>query len=218
MIVNVILGTGACAPQKDERGIVKMCKRTFAKFGICLINLLIFASAAYSQTSRISTFSTFSIYPSADTVIARRDFRSLVTDIVVRDDTAIFVGANHDGLYAVDGKQADLPVLAYLPMPDHDHWANDIEVVSPDTLWLSDLSGLRKLYFTGNAFEELASYFDGRRIAGGTCVIHCLLCACAEHPYLTKTCGALQYFIRLFSSHRCFQRSEVLVFKGRAIC
>ena len=104
--------------------------------------------------------------PLSDYVIARREFLSLVTNIIVQDDTTVFVGVNHDGLYALDGKQPDLPVLASYLMPDHSHWVSDIEPVSHDTIWLCDINSIKKICFTGNSFVVLASYFDGRKIAG----------------------------------------------------
>ncbi|MBN2541934.1 hypothetical protein JXI42_03630 [bacterium] len=104
--------------------------------------------------------------PAEEIILARRDFLSIMTRIIVRDDTLLFVGVNHDGIYALDGTEPDLPILAYTPMPDHDHWVADFELTPPDTLWLSDMKGLRKLHFNGSSFIELESYFEGRKVAG----------------------------------------------------
>jgi len=94
------------------------------------------------------------------------DFVSLVTNIVVRDDSMVFVGANHDGLYAVDASDPDFPILAQYKMPDRGHWVADLEISPPDTLWLSDFTSLKKMIFTGDTFIVEEEYFSGATIVG----------------------------------------------------
>ena len=94
------------------------------------------------------------------------DFLSLVTNIVVRDDSTVFVGANHDALYAVDASQPDFPVVARYKMPDRSHWVADLEISPPDTLWLSDYTSLKKMIFTGDTFLVAEEYLSGSLIAG----------------------------------------------------
>ncbi|HHS50951.1 MAG TPA: hypothetical protein ENN07_07540, partial [candidate division Zixibacteria bacterium] len=110
------------------------------------------------------------IYESEDpanmTLLGWADFSSLVTGIVVRDDSMVFVGANHDGLYAVDASSPDFPIVARFKMPTRNHWVADIELTSPDTVWLCDNQSLKKLYFTGDTFLVVEEYFTGSRISG----------------------------------------------------
>jgi len=94
------------------------------------------------------------------------NFSSLVTNIVVRYDSMVFVGANHDGLYAVDCADPAFPVVAKYIMPDHDHWISDLELSPPDTLWLSDYKSLKKMVFTGDTFLVEDEYLSGSIISG----------------------------------------------------
>lgn len=99
--------------------------------------------------------------PSVDSVLAAHPFRSLINDIVVREDSVVFVAANHDGLWALDASHLpDLPVLAHLETPG-DTAAFDITLVPPDTIYLADDFVVRILRFTGNEFVELGRFADG---------------------------------------------------------
>lgn len=98
--------------------------------------------------------------------IGKAEFSSLVTNIIVRDDGIVFVGANHDGIYAVDASSPDFPIIAQYKMPDHNHWVADLEMTSDDTLWLSDNQSLKKIYFTGDTFLIVNEYLSGSKIAG----------------------------------------------------
>ncbi len=104
--------------------------------------------------------------PTDDSVVAKRALRSLAFNIVVTDDTTIFVAANHDGLYALDGTLPDLPILAYIPMSDHNHIAFDMEFVEPDTLWFTDYKSLKKLRFNWDSFEEIGTYLEDKTLSG----------------------------------------------------
>jgi len=114
--------------------------------------------------------SSMFIYESEDpadmTLLGWVDFSSLITGIVAREDSMIFVGANHDGLYAVDASNPDFPIVAQFKMPTRDHWVADIELTSPDTVWLSDNRSLKKLHFTGDTFLVVEEYFSGQTISG----------------------------------------------------
>ena len=114
--------------------------------------------------------SSMFIYESEDpadmTLLGWVDFSSLITGIVAREDSMIFVGANHDGLYAVDASRPDFPIVAQFKMPTRNHWVGDIELTSPDTVWLCDNQSLKKLYFTGDTFLVAEEYFTGSRISG----------------------------------------------------
>jgi len=93
-------------------------------------------------------------------IVAKRDFRSLIMDIKVRDDGVIFVAANHDGLWALDGNYSSLPTLAHLEMGG-DTVAVDLTFVPPDTLLLTDYFSVRILQFTGNGFDEIDRFAYG---------------------------------------------------------
>jgi len=104
--------------------------------------------------------------PADMVLIGSVDFLSLVTNIVVRDDSIVFVGANHDGIYAIDASEPDFPVIARYKMPDREHWVADLEISQPDTLWLSDNRSLKKLIFTGDTFLVADEYLSGSIISG----------------------------------------------------
>ena len=80
-------------------------------------------------------------------------------DIKVRDDGVIFVAANHDGLWALDGNYSSLPTLAHIKMGG-DTVAIDLTFVPPDTIYLTDMHSVRILRFTGYSFEELGRFAE----------------------------------------------------------
>lgn len=92
-------------------------------------------------------------------IIAKRDFRSLIMDIKVRDDGIIFVAANHDGLWALDGNYSRLPTLAHIKMGG-DTVAVDLTFIPPDTIYLTDFHSVRILRFTGHSFEEINKFAE----------------------------------------------------------
>ncbi len=136
------------------------------------------------------------------------NFISLVTNIVVRDDSMVFVGANHDGLYAVDASEPDFPIVAQYKMIDHSHWIGDLELSPPDTLWMSDFNGLKQMLFTGDTFIVYEEYFDGDKIAG-VGFKDTLLAVCRRHDWgilgyvdFYKRMGTELTFIASFDSSR----------------
>ena len=99
-----------------------------------------------------------------DSVLAKKKFTSIVNDIVVRDDSIVFVGANHDGLYALDARNLpDLPVLARIKVHG-DTAVYDIALFSPDTLLVADGFTVRLLHFEGDTFEEITRFAEGGAI------------------------------------------------------
>lgn len=110
------------------------------------------------------------------------NFSSLITNIVAREDSMVFVGANHDGLYAVDCSDPDFPVVARYLMPDHNHWISDLELSSPDTLWLSDLNGIKQMIFTGDTFVVWDEYLSGDKISG-IGLRDTLMAVCRRHDW-----------------------------------
>ncbi len=114
--------------------------------------------------------SSLFIYEAADpsdmTLLGYADFSSLITAIKVREDSMVFVGANHDGLYAVDGSDTDFSIVAQYRMSDRNHWVADIELTSSDTIWLCDNRSLKKMFFTGDTFLIAEEYFSGLTVTG----------------------------------------------------
>ncbi|MBN1754730.1 hypothetical protein JW877_00815, partial [bacterium] len=135
--------------------------------------------------------------PSIDSVIAHRNFTSLINDIVITEGKIIFIAANHDGLYALDGNDLDLPIMAYYPMPDAQHSAMDIEFIPPDTLWVATYQGMVKLLFGGDCFIEVSIYFEEIKVLGTGSRDSLLAVAIRQGSGIFATGG-----IRLFSTSR----------------
>ncbi|MBN1755189.1 T9SS type A sorting domain-containing protein [bacterium] len=113
---------------------------------------------------------TFFVYQANDPanmeLLGYQNFVSLITHIIVREDSMVFVGANHDAIYAVDCSEPGFPVRARYRMPNTNQYVSDLELTPPDTLWLSDNNSLKKMLFEGDTFTVIEQYLTLSRIAG----------------------------------------------------